>query len=166
MTDQEKNAQIKQTVRNMRALCVVAPFAQLQPQLNVNSFDIIGATLSNFVGVYLLCLFSRVLLSWFPVFNWERQPWLAVRQVTDPYLNLFRGILPPLLGSVDFTPLLGFFLLQFFADFLDTDDPNELDLDDVYDQMEMEDDHPEANLCKAVYADLRGFEDMGSSDTD
>ena len=28
-------------------------------------------------------------------------------QVTDPYLNLFRGIVPPLLGTIDFTPLLG-----------------------------------------------------------
>ena len=31
--------------------------------------------------IYLLLLFLRVLLSWFPAFNWERQPWLALRQV-------------------------------------------------------------------------------------
>ncbi len=24
------------------------------------------------------------------------------RQVTDPYLNLFRGLVPPLLGTIDF----------------------------------------------------------------
>ena len=40
---------------------------------------------------YLLLLFLRVLLSWFPAFNWERQPWLTLRQMTDPYLQLFRG---------------------------------------------------------------------------
>lgn len=61
---------------------------------------------------YLLLLFLRVLLSWFPAFNWERQPWLTLRQMTDPYLQLFRGLIPPLLGMIDFTPLLGFFILQ------------------------------------------------------
>ena len=33
------------------------------------------------VQIYLLLLFLRVLLSWFPAFNWERQPWLGLRQV-------------------------------------------------------------------------------------
>ena len=89
---------------------------------------------------------------------------LLARQVTDPYLNLFRGILPPLLGSVDFTPLLGFFLPQFFADFLTPDDPNEPDEYEIEDELAegpLEDD-----IFTPVYADLRGFEDMGSSDTD
>ena len=36
-------------------------------------------------------------------------------QVTDPYLNLFRGLVPPLLGTIDFTPLVGFYILQFLA---------------------------------------------------
>lgn len=31
--------------------------------------------------LYLLLLFVRVLLSWFPNFSWENQPWLALRQV-------------------------------------------------------------------------------------
>ena len=61
---------------------------------------------------YVLLLFLRVLLSWFPTFKWEGQPWLAVRQLTDPYLNIFRNIIPPLMGVMDFTPLLGFVILQ------------------------------------------------------
>lgn len=31
--------------------------------------------------LYLLLLFLRVLLSWFPAFGWDKQPWLALRQV-------------------------------------------------------------------------------------
>lgn len=63
--------------------------------------------------LYLLLLFIRVLLSWFPTFTWwDRQPWLALRQVTDPYLKLFSGLVPPLLGTIDLTPLIGFFILQ------------------------------------------------------
>ena len=33
-------------------------------------------------------------------------------QITDPYLNVFRGLVPPFLGGVDFTPLLGFLIIQ------------------------------------------------------
>ena len=43
-------------------------------------------------------------------------------QVTDPYLTLFRGLVPPLLGAIDFTPLFGFLLLQQFASFLQVED--------------------------------------------
>lgn len=33
-------------------------------------------------------------------------------QITEPYLQIYRGILPPLFGSLDFTPLFGFLILQ------------------------------------------------------
>ena len=35
--------------------------------------------------------------------------------MTDPYLRVFRGIVPPLLGF-DLSPLLGFSLLTFLID--------------------------------------------------
>lgn len=98
----------------------------------------------TYAQLYLLLLFVRVLLSWFPNFSWENQPWLALRQVrrlfahsaqqrqpwtqvTDPYLNLFRGLVPPLMGSMDFTPLFGFLILQFLAAALELDDGSEGD---------------------------------------
>jgi uncharacterized protein YggT (Ycf19 family) len=46
----------------------------------------------------------------------------ALPQVTDPYLKLFSGLVPPLLGSIDLTPLFGFFILQFLAGALDVAD--------------------------------------------
>jgi len=49
-----------------------------------------------------------------------------VLQVTDPYLNLFRGLVPPLLGTIDFTPLFGFLILQFLAGALDIGSEDEL----------------------------------------
>lgn len=33
-------------------------------------------------------------------------------QITEPYLQIYRGILPPLFGQLDFTPLVGFLILQ------------------------------------------------------
>jgi hypothetical protein len=41
-------------------------------------------------------------------------------QMTDPYLNLYRGLVPPLLGTIDFTPLLGFFILQYISGVLES----------------------------------------------
>lgn len=47
-------------------------------------------------------------------------PSLLVMQMTDPYLNLYRGLVPPLLGTIDFTPLLGFFILQYISGVLES----------------------------------------------
>jgi YggT family protein len=35
-------------------------------------------------------------------------------QITDPYLNLFRSIIPPL-GGMDFSPMIAILLLQFLG---------------------------------------------------
>ncbi|KAK9811677.1 hypothetical protein WJX72_008177 [[Myrmecia] bisecta] len=114
---QALQAQIKYAYKHVRVMAAVAPFAVTTG--STNTFLLITKTVGQFIKLYLLLLFLRVLLSWFPAFNWERQPWLALRQVTDPYLNLFRGLVPPLLGTIDFTPLFGFLILQFLAGALD-----------------------------------------------
>lgn len=116
-SSQDINAQIKAAVKNMRCLAAVAPFAAASG--STNTFILITKAVGSFIKLYLLLLFLRVLLSWFPAFGWDKQPWLALRQVTDPYLNLFRGLVPPLLGTIDFTPLFGFLILQFLAGALD-----------------------------------------------
>jgi uncharacterized protein YggT (Ycf19 family) len=115
------NQQIKDSVKNMRMLALIAPFAAVSG--SADTFYIITKAVASFIKLYLLLLFVRVLLSWFPTFTWwEQQPWLALRQVTDPYLKLFSGLVPPLLGTIDLTPLFGFFILQFLAGALDVAD--------------------------------------------
>ena len=73
---------------------------------------IILGTLSSFVSIYLGLLFIRVLLTWFPNIEWYKQPFAALSQITDHYLNLFRSIIPPL-GGMDFSPMLAFLALSF-----------------------------------------------------
>jgi len=97
----------------------VGPVAAVSASASSSVFLLLTRAVASFMKLYLLLLFCRVLLSWFPQFDWERQPWLTLRQLTDPYLNLFRGLVPPLLGQVDLTPLLGFWLLQYLAGMLD-----------------------------------------------
>ena len=53
----------------------------------------------------------RVMLSWFPNIPWERQPLSAIRDLCDPYLNLFRNIIPPVFDALDLSPLFAFSVL-------------------------------------------------------
>ena len=68
------------------------------------TLPLITSAVASFIKLYLLLLFVRVLLTWFPNVDWQGQPWVTLRQVTDPYLNLFRNLIPPLMGQIDFTP--------------------------------------------------------------
>ena len=73
---------------------------------------IVFEALSSFISIYLVLLIIRVLLSWFPNVDWSNPAFSALSQITDPYLNLFRSIIPPL-GGIDFSAILAFILLQF-----------------------------------------------------
>ena len=71
--------------------------------------------LAGFLKFYIVALTLRVYLTWFPNINFYTQPFSSLGKMTDPYLRLFRGIIPPLLGF-DVSPLLGFSLLTFLID--------------------------------------------------
>jgi YggT family protein len=67
--------------------------------------------------VYIILLFVRILLSWIPRIPYN--PTLSaiikfIHEVTDPYLNLFRRILPPIGGggfALDLSPMIAIFVL-------------------------------------------------------
>ena len=74
--------------------------------------NLLITTLATFIQIYSYLLIIRVLLTWFPQVNWYNQPFAALSQISDPYLNLFRSIIPPL-GGMDFSPILAFLALDF-----------------------------------------------------
>eukprot|EP00970_Alexandrium_tamarense_P005682 scaffold933_cov190-Alexandrium_tamarense.AAC.2 len=83
----------------------------------------------NFIAIYNSVITARILLSWFPAAQGVGflQP---VFQITDPYLNLFRGIIPPVFG-LDLSPILAFVtlnLLQSSAVSLAAEVPEEMKL--------------------------------------
>jgi YggT family protein len=67
--------------------------------------------------VYLILIFVRVLLSWIPRMPYN--PYLRgvvgfIEETVDPYLNLFRRVLPPLGGrgfALDLSPIIAIVLL-------------------------------------------------------
>lgn len=70
-----------------------------------------GYVISLLFTTYTILLFLRIVSSWFPAYQTHH----LVRFVafyTDPYLNLFRRLLPPLGGILDISPILAFFVLR------------------------------------------------------
>jgi YggT family protein len=67
--------------------------------------------------VYLILIFIRVLLSWVPRMPYNPYLRAAVRfveETTDPYLNLFRRVIPPLGGrafAIDLSPIIAIIVL-------------------------------------------------------
>ncbi|MEY3867388.1 MAG: YggT family protein [Microcoleaceae cyanobacterium] len=82
-----------------------------------SSVGLLANTLVTFVNLYTLILTVRILLSWFPNINWYDPPFSILSQLTDPYLNLFRSIIPPL-GGLDLSPIIAFFVLQIVSQLL------------------------------------------------
>lgn len=82
-----------------------------------SSVGLLTNTLVTFVNLYTLILTVRILLSWFPNINWYDPPFSILSQLSDPYLNLFRSIIPPL-GGIDFSPIIAFFVLQIVSGLL------------------------------------------------
>ena len=62
------------------------------------------------LSIFSLLLLLRVLLSWFPNLPWENPLLAALVSITDPYLNLFRGLIPPI-GGLDLSAILAFLTL-------------------------------------------------------
>ena len=73
--------------------------------------NLLITTLATFVSLYGYLLIIRVLLTWFPSVDWSNQPFAALSQISDPYLNLFRSIIPSL-GGMDFSPILALLALN------------------------------------------------------
>ena len=67
--------------------------------------------------VYMILIFVRILLSWIPRIPYN--PILSavigfIHEVTDPYLRLFRRIIPPLGGggfALDLSPIIAIIVL-------------------------------------------------------
>ncbi|KAL3787983.1 hypothetical protein ACHAW5_007446 [Stephanodiscus triporus] len=84
-------------------LAMAIPGNSLPEQIIIGGFG-------NFISIYNAVITGRILLSWFP----QAAGVGALRpiyQITDPYLNLFRGIIPPIFG-LDLSPILAFVTLN------------------------------------------------------
>lgn len=61
---------------------------------------------------YYILIILRIFLTWIPSIDWMQQPFNWLRSITDPFLNIFRGIIPPIGGMLDISPIIAIILLQ------------------------------------------------------
>ena len=71
----------------------------------------IFSVLASTVQIFSFLLLIRVLLTWFPGIDWSNGALSALTSLTDPYLNIFRGVIPPI-GGFDISSILAFLLLN------------------------------------------------------
>jgi YggT family protein len=69
---------------------------------------------SVFILVYILLIFAYIITSWFrlPYSVWLNRIQRFLYDVCEPYLRIFRRILPPF-GPLDLSPIVAIFSLYF-----------------------------------------------------
>lgn len=72
---------------------------------------LILASIVKFLEIYGYILIVRILLSWFQGAEWASNIISFLSPITDPYLNIFRSIIPPL-GGIDLSAILAILALQ------------------------------------------------------
>ena len=74
-----------------------------------------------FVSVYILLIFGYIITSWvkLPYSPWLNRVQRFLYDVCEPYLRLFRRVLPPL-GPLDISPIVAVFSLIFLDRLLQT----------------------------------------------
>ena len=80
--------------------------------MDISTLKLISGVLSDTLRIYSFLLLIRVLLTWFPSIDWNNGILSALCSITDPYLNIFRGVIPPI-GGFDISSILAFLLLNF-----------------------------------------------------
>jgi YggT family protein len=89
----------------------------MSPLLAAITRDDVADYVDTLLLVYIVLIFVRILMSWIPRIPYNpvlNAVLTFVRDVTDPYLNLFRRFLPPVRigpGALDLSPILATFVL-------------------------------------------------------
>ena len=74
--------------------------------------------LRTLLTIYIVLIFIRILMSWFTRIPYNRYLDAVLKfvsEVTDPYLNLFRRIIPMVRigpGALDLSPIVAIIVLQ------------------------------------------------------
>mmetsp|Transcript_18416 Transcript_18416/g.59911 ORF Transcript_18416/g.59911 Transcript_18416/m.59911 type:complete len:225 (+) Transcript_18416:3370-4044(+) len=94
-----------------RMLCSRGCFAAIIPGDSVGEL-VFTSSVNSFLNIFNAMLIGRLILTWFP--NPPAALVSPLATICDPYLNLFRGIIPPIGGTIDLSPILAFFVLNVF----------------------------------------------------
>lgn len=79
----------------------------------------ISSILVALADTYSLVIFIYVMMSWIPMSSGViADIYSALGKICDPFLNLFKRLIPPIGGMIDITPIIALLVLQFGVRFL------------------------------------------------
>ena len=75
----------------------------------------IKSLIVSLANAYSTIIFIYVLMSWIPnvTSGVIGQIYDVLGKICDPYLNIFKKLIPPIGGVVDITPIIALLVLQF-----------------------------------------------------
>lgn len=89
-------------------LKAMGEFAQGNPLTAVRY--VLGATALALISLVITCIILEVIFSWVGFYgNWLTR---MVRRVSEPVLGPFRRMIPPVLGTIDISPLIAILVLS------------------------------------------------------
>ncbi len=89
----------------MRAMAAPAP-------LLADALDSVFRFVQAFIYVYVLLIFAYIITSWIrlPYSPWLNRVQRFLYDVCEPYLRIFRRVIPPF-GPLDLSPMIGVIVL-------------------------------------------------------
>lgn len=70
----------------------------------------------SLANAYTTVIFVYVLMSWIPNSSGiVGEVYRVLGKICDPYLDLFKRLIPPIGGMVDITPIIALLVLQFLV---------------------------------------------------
>lgn len=81
------------------------------------TFSLIRTIVLSAVDLYVFVILIYILMSWLPNNQYGKvgEVYNALGRICEPYLSLFRRIIPPIGGMLDISPILAIIVLQFAA---------------------------------------------------
>lgn len=70
----------------------------------------VSYAIGTIINIYIWLVIIRVLISWLPIDS-RNEFVKQLYNITDPYLDLFKRIIPPF-GMVDISPILAIMVLE------------------------------------------------------
>lgn len=72
----------------------------------------VASIIVSVANFYVMVIFVYVIMTWFPLTGIVEDIHKVLGSVCEPYLGLFRKIIPPVGGTLDFSPIIAIVVLQ------------------------------------------------------